>query len=141
MAQDDHEHEEHDEAIEEPNPTDAHPEFEKEIFQGRSGDMPLHTPEAVGEDLATMHREVVTPGTGKKCAPNDYASIHWRALIPHTHVVVEDSRKFLGANKPKVFKVGHFDRIKCFDLILPQMRQGETSEVFCPEHLAYGKGQ
>lgn len=114
--------------------------------------MPNHNPEAIGADLATMKYVVVKPAAKLKdgteaplCQPEDFASIHWTANLakdgkgkPGAGKLVEDSRKFLGKDKPKRFRVGHFDKIKCFDIILPQMRKGEVANVFCPSYLAYG---
>jgi len=78
------------------------------------------------------------PGTGQTCLPDDYASIHWTARVKGTKSIVEDSRKFFGVNKPKTFIIGHFDKIKCFDLIVAQMKQGESSQIMCPSKFVYG---
>jgi len=70
--------------------------------------------------------------------PDDYASIHYSAKIRGTNEIIEDTRKKFGEDKPKVFVLGHFDVVKCFDLIVPQMRSGESAQVMCPSKFVYG---
>ena len=101
--------------------------------------MPNHTPEAVIVELATMRKKILKKGKGNNCLPDDFAKIHYRGYIAKTGKIVEDTyTKLKGGPNAKLFIVGHFDKIKCFDLILPQMKQGEKSEVYCPANLVYG---
>ena len=80
--------------------------------------MPNHTPEAVKLDLASITKHITTEGKGFLCQPDDYATIHWTAKVKGSDEIVEDSRKKFGENHPKVFVLGRFDEIKCFDLIV-----------------------
>jgi len=104
---------------------DDHSEMNESIF--KQVGMPNHTPEAVIQELALIKKHVTKEGAGNICLPDDYATIHWTARIKGSNDVVEDSRKKFGEDKPKVFVLGHFDKIKCFDLIVPQMRSGESA--------------
>ena len=113
-----------------------HDDWNDQIF--KSTGMPNHTSEAVKQELALIKKHVLKAGTGETCLPDDYASIHWTAKIRGTKEIMEDSRKFFGENKPKQFIIGHFDQIKCFDLIVAQMRQGEKATVMCPSQFVYG---
>ena len=99
--------------------------------------MPNHTPEAVKLDLASITKHITTAGKGNLCQPDDYATIHWTAKVKGSDEIVEDSRKH-GSGNPKVFVLGHFDEIKCFDLIVSNMKTGESAEVMCPSKLVYG---
>jgi FKBP-type peptidyl-prolyl cis-trans isomerase 2 len=101
--------------------------------------MPLHSPEAVVNELATIRKDISTPGKGNNCLPDDFAKIHYKAYIADTGRIVEDTyTRNKGKPAPKVFIIGHFDEIKCFDLILPQMKQGESSTIRCPAKLVHG---
>lgn len=81
--------------------------------------MPNHSPEAVKLDLALIKKHVTVKGKGNLCQPNDFATIHWTARVKGTDEIVEDSRKKFGEKNPKLFVIGHFDKVKCFDLIVP----------------------
>ena len=102
--------------------------------------MPNHTPEAVIAELATIKKDIKVEGQGNNCLPDDYAKIHYKASLASNGLKVADTRAagLNGKSAPKIFVIGHFDNIKCLDLILPQMKQGEEADVFCPYNLAYG---
>jgi len=90
------------------------------IFKNTEGEMPLHSPEAVVTELATMRKEIKVEGKGNNCLPDDYAKINYKAYIAETGKIIEDTyTRNNGKPSPKVFIIGHFDAIKCFDLILP----------------------
>lgn len=85
-----------------------------------NGEMPLHSPEAVVAELANVRKEIIKAGKGNNCLPDDYAKIHYKAYIAETGRIVEDTyTRNDGKPAPKTFIIGHFDYIKCFDLILP----------------------
>lgn len=101
--------------------------------------MPLHSPEAVVNDLANIKKDIRTIGKGNNCLPDDFAKIHFKGYIATTGRIIADTyTRNDGKPAPKVFTIGHFDEIKCFDLILPQMKQGEASTITCPSKLVYG---
>jgi len=101
--------------------------------------MPLHSPEAVINDLANIKKDVRTIGKGNNCLPDDFAKIHYKGYIATTGRIIADTyTRNDGKPAPKVFTIGHFDEIKCFDLILPQMKQGEAATIRCPSKLVYG---
>lgn len=82
--------------------------------------MPNHTPEAVISELATMRKKEIKEGQGNNCLPDDFAKIHYRGYIAKSGKIIEDTyTRNMGKPKPKLFIVGHFDKVKCFDLILP----------------------
>jgi hypothetical protein len=96
--------------------------WNENIFK-TDGEMPNHTPEAVIVELATMRKKILKKGKGNNCLPDDFAKIHYRGYIAKTGKIVEDTyTKLKGGPNAKLFIVGHFDKIKCFDLILPQMK-------------------
>lgn len=103
----------------------SHDDFNEAIF--KTVGMPNHTPEAVIQELALIKKHTTVEGSGNICLPDDYATIHWTARIKGTKEIVEDSRKKFGVDRPKIFVLGHFDKVKCFDLIVPQMRSGESA--------------
>ena len=107
-----------------------HDDWEANIF--KSTGLPTYTAEQVKQDLALIKKHVTKKGTGNRCLPEDMAKIHWTAQIKGQKEIVEDSRKKNGVNNPKSFIIGNFDKVKCFDLIVPQMKQGESADVMCP---------
>lgn len=109
----------------------GHDEWNTHIFSKSTG-MPNHSSEAVKQDLALVKKEITKQGKGQTCLPDDYATIHWTARVQATNTLVEDSRRYFGVNHPKVFLIGHYDRIRCFDLIVAQMKPGESAKIFCP---------
>jgi FKBP-type peptidyl-prolyl cis-trans isomerase len=125
-----------------PNAEDEHHHDEpwNEVIFKTNGEMPNHTPEAVIAELATIKKDTKVEGQGNNCLPDDFAKIHYKASLASNGLKVADTRAagLNGEAAPKVFVIGHFDNIKCFDLILPQMKQGEEADVFCPYSLAFG---
>jgi len=104
-----------------------------------NGEMPLHSPEAVVAELANVNKDILVEGKGNNCLPDDFAKINYKAFLASSGKMIEDTHtRNDGKPSPKRFIIGHFDVIKCFDLILPQMKQGEVSKVFCPSKLVYG---
>ena len=51
--------------------------------------------------------------------------------------MVTDS-KSEGAGFPKTFSVGNSEVFKCWDLAVPQLKQGAKARITCPAHYAYG---
>ena len=51
--------------------------------------------------------------------------------------MIEDSRSH-EQGKPKIFRLGHYEVSKCWDISLQQIRQGESATVTCPGELAQG---
>lgn len=85
-----------------------------------NGEMPLHSPEAVISELANMRKKIKTEGKGNNCLPDDFAKINYKGYIADTGKIIEDTyTRNNGKPQPKLFIIGHFDAIKCFDLILP----------------------
>jgi len=82
--------------------------------------MPLHSPEAVVAELANINKDIKVKGKGNNCLPDDFAKISYKAYIAATGKIIEDTyTRNDGKSSPKSFIIGHFDEIKCFDLILP----------------------
>jgi len=44
-----------------------------------------------------------------------------------------------GSGEPKIFRIGHYEVSKCWDIALQQMKIGEKAKVECPA--ALDKGQ
>jgi hypothetical protein len=85
-----------------------------------NGEMPYYTPEAVINELSNMRKATKVEGKGNNCLPDDYAKINYQAFIASSGKIVEDTlTRNNGKSYPKTFIIGHFDAIKCFDLILP----------------------
>ena len=125
MSQDEDHHEEtHEEDIDnsEPPPEDDHHHDEpwvENIFKTNE-EMPLHSPESVVQDLALINKDIRTKGKGNNCLPDDFAKFHYKAYIASTGRLVEDTyTRNKGKPAPEVMIIGHFNKIKCFDLILP----------------------
>tara|TARA_B110001450_G_scaffold232434_1_gene235010 strand:+ start:464 stop:625 length:162 start_codon:yes stop_codon:yes gene_type:complete len=53
--------------------------------------MPLHSPEAVINELADIRKDIKTHGKGNNCLPDDYAKINYKAYIASSGRLVEDT--------------------------------------------------
>lgn len=73
---------------------------------------------------------------GKKCLPQDWATIHWKTYGKDGQKL-EDSREY-GTKQPTVFQIGMYTAVKCFDITASQMHAGQTLKIRCPSYLAYG---
>jgi FKBP-type peptidyl-prolyl cis-trans isomerase 2 len=86
-----------------------------------------------------INKDIRTKGKGNNCLPDDFAKFHYKAYIASTGRLIEDTyTRNKGKPAPEIMIIGHFNKIKCFDLILPQMKQGEASTIRCPAKLVYG---
>ena len=69
------------------------------------------------------------------CARDDWTTVHYKTY--NEDQLIQDSRTF-EQGKPKVFRLGHYEVSKCWDISIQQIRQGETATVTCPGELANG---
>jgi FKBP-type peptidyl-prolyl cis-trans isomerase len=53
------------------------------------------------------------------CKLHDWTTVHWKGYLDGQ--LVEDSHSYL-EGKPKVFKLGHFEVSKCWDIAIQQIR-------------------
>ena len=60
--------------------------------------------------------EVIIPGTGRDCAKNDWAALHWRAFRENGNEV-ENTRLHLDGND-RWFRVGAYELSHCFEIAI-----------------------
>jgi len=79
---------------------------------------------------------VTTKGTGPKCTPGDWATVHWKASLTDGRVV-SDSRSEPGG-QPKIFTLGDHQVAACWDIAIRQLNQGDHATLNCPSRYAWG---
>lgn len=68
---------------------------------------------------------------------HDWTTVHWKAY--QNDNLVEDSRACVNGNcTPKVFRLGHYEVSKCWDIALQQMKAFGKAKIFCPGGLDRG---
>lgn len=71
----------------------------------------------LGSDVAQVKIEMHQAGDGPLCMLHDWATVHWKAY--QNDRLVEDSRSWEQSNgTPKVFRLGHYEVSKCWDIAL-----------------------
>lgn len=101
---------------------------------GPNGDN--YTNESADYDLSRIGVSVTTQGNGPKCTRGDWAIVHWKGSLNDGRVVTDSHSEGLGY--PKTFAVGNAEVFKCWDLVLPQLHQGDKATVSCPSYYAWG---
>ena len=81
--------------------------------------------------------DIIEPGKGDKCTEGDWTTVHWVGSLTGDGRVVTDSRSELGG-LPKTFALGAHEVLSCWDLAIPQLKQGAKAHVSCPSYYAYG---
>lgn len=61
---------------------------------------------------------------------NDWAKVSWTALDTSTGKVVENSKTWKQGNS-RLFRIGHFEAPKCWDVAIMQMKEGEKATIQC----------
>jgi len=66
----------------------------------------------------------------------DWATVHWTATIEDGRVV-SDSRAEPGG-RPKHFTLGDHQVFSCWDIAIPQLKEGSVATLHCPSFYAWG---
>lgn len=74
----------------------------------------------------------------KRCLPEQFARVHWKAKLSSSGHLVQDTVFTSGVDSPIEFKIGHSHLTHCMDLAVPQMKPGDKMNVHCPAKLVYG---
>ena len=101
-------------------------------------DTPTYAPEKIQSDLNLITMIPIRHGTHKKCHPDQFARVHWKAKISKTNHMVQNTVLASGLNNPIEFKIGEHQLTYCLDLAVPQMRPGDKFKVKCPSSFVYG---
>ena len=78
-------------------------------------DHPGYRESDLGSDIAQVKIETHQKGDGPLCMLHDWTTVHWKAY--QNDRLVEDSREE-GNGIPKVFRLGHYEVSKCWDIAL-----------------------
>jgi len=89
-----------------------------------------------GYDLSRIGIDIKKPGEGDTCRPGDWASVHYTASLEDGRVV-SDSRAEPGG-RPLHFTLGDHQVFRCFDIAIPQLKEGATATLHCPSYYAWG---
>jgi len=87
-------------------------------------------------DLSRIGIDVTTPGTGPKCMPGDWVTVHWVGSLKDGRIVTDSKAE--GNGNPKTFSLGHREVFHCWDLAMTQLHQGDKAHLDCPSYFAYG---
>ena len=59
---------------------------------------------------------------------NDWARVKWSAIDTSTGQEVENSATYKQGNS-QLFRIGHFEVSKCWDVAIMQMKEGEKATI------------
>jgi len=84
-------------------------------------DNPNLTPEQVKVDLESITMVPIKhgPQSHKRCKPEQFARIHWKATLTGSNHLVQDTHFASGVDNPVEFKIGHSHLTHCLDLAVP----------------------
>lgn len=87
-------------------------------------------------DLSRIGIQVTEEGTGPKCKVGDWTTVHWTGYLKDGREITDSRSEPGGA--PKVFDLGSREVFHCWDLAIPQLKQGTKARISCPSYYAYG---
>ena len=99
------------------------------------------------KDRELVQQQEVTPGyrvevksfgtnPNNTCKDGDTATVNYTGKLLNGEVF--DSSTHDGIPDPFSFTIGASQVIKCWDMALSQMQQGESATITCPPNIAYG---
>ena len=92
---------------------------------------------AIAQARAQVKISKTVPAKGRYCTLNDFAVVYYRGW-DQTGALRFDNYQGGPNNNAKIFRIGHYQTSKCWDIALQQLKQGETARVFCPGELDQG---
>lgn len=92
---------------------------------------------AIAQARAQVKISKTVPAKGRYCTLNDFAVVYYRGW-DQTGALRFDNYQGGPNNNAKIFRIGHYQASKCWDIALQQLKQGETARVFCPGELDQG---
>lgn len=87
-------------------------------------------------DLSRIGIDITTQGTGHQCAIGDWTTFSYQAYLKDGRMVADTTDQNDG--RDTVISLGASETFKCFELALPQLKQGDAAKIHCPYDLAYG---
>merc|ERR1712032_1477530 len=87
-------------------------------------------------DLSRIGIDITEPGTGPKCKPGDWVTVHWVGTLKDGRVITDSHQEPGGG--PKTFSLGAREVFHCWDLALTQLHQGAKAHLDCPSYFVYG---
>jgi len=87
-------------------------------------------------DLSRIGIDIEKAGEGDKCKTGDWATVHYTASL-EDGTEVSDTRAEAGG-RPLHFTLGDHQAFKCFDVAIPQLKQGAKDTLHCPSFYAWG---
>lgn len=91
-------------------------------------------------DLSRIGINITEKGKGPECDAPNWATLHWRSILGDGREI-ENTRERFGEgqiSRPDVITVGSRQSFNCFDIALPQLREGDKATLKCPSYYAYG---
>ena len=87
-------------------------------------------------DFSRIGIDITEAGSGEKCKPGDWATVHWRGWLKDGRQITDSRQE--GTGQPKTFSVGAREVFHCWDLALQQLHQGDKAKLSCPSYYVYG---
>ena len=88
--------------------------FDAEFYN--HNDMMGHTDGKIGNQMQFIVLEQIKEGIGEKCAMNDYLALTWKGFNMDGKLLFDSKKENHG--KPMVFRLGHYEVSKCWDVAL-----------------------
>ena len=87
-------------------------------------------------DLSRIGIDITEQGTGPKCKPGDWVTVHWVGTLKDGREITNSHQEPGG--RPKTFSLGAREVFHCWDLAITQLHQGDKAHLDCPSYYAYG---
>merc|ERR1711934_742929 len=100
-----------------------HRSTESPDVYGPNGDNYKNTD--AGYDISRIGIDITTPGSGPKCKPGDWTTVHWAGYLKDGREITNSHAEPGGM--PKTFSLGHSEVFHCWDLALTQLHKGDKA--------------
>ena len=87
-------------------------------------------------DTSRIGIDITTPGSGPKCKPGDWTTVHWAGYLKDGREITNSHAEPGGM--PKTFSLGAREVFHCWDLAIAQLHQGDKAHLSCPSYFTYG---
>merc|ERR1711988_1201564 len=78
-------------------------------------------------DLSRIGIDIKEPGTGPKCKPGDWVTVHWQGALKDGRIITDSHQEPGG--QPKTFSLGAHEVFACWDLAITQLHQGAKAHL------------
>lgn len=110
--------------------------FKPEIDFYQRDDHMGYSDSQISQDRARIEIEKVRSKKGRYCATNDWAVVYFKGFDQAGELRFTNQK--YGKGEPKIFRIGHYQVSKCWDIAIQTLKAGEVAKVHCPSDLDTG---